>query len=102
MLILTCEREHELRPELGKPAEPVQCLRRNHIGVDQRRSGSMQPIVSTFHVLESVWLIQRPVPWMPDSAICEFNLDVYCNLAQVMDERTVGRCCRPCFRLGRL
>ncbi|OSR65130.1 hypothetical protein BV326_05420 [Pseudomonas syringae pv. actinidiae] len=102
MLILPGEREHKLSPELGKPAEPVQCLRWNHAGVDQRRSGSMQPVVATFHVLESVWLIQWAVPWMPGRAVCKFDVDVYSNLAQVMDERTVGRCCRPCFGLGSL
>ncbi|RMU16091.1 hypothetical protein ALP34_200028 [Pseudomonas savastanoi pv. glycinea] len=102
MLILPCEREHQLGPELGKPAEPVQCLRRNDVGVDQRRSSSMQPVVATFHVLESVRLIQRSVPWMPGRAVCQFHLDVHSNLAQVMDERTISRCCRPRFGLGSL
>ncbi|RMR97363.1 hypothetical protein ALP74_200437 [Pseudomonas coronafaciens pv. garcae] len=102
MLILPCEREHQLGPELGKPAEPVQCLRRNDVGVDQRRSSSMQPVVATFHVLESVWLIQWPMPWMPGRAVCQFHLDVHRNFAEVMHERTVGRCGRPCFGLSSL
>ncbi|RML30829.1 hypothetical protein ALQ97_200122 [Pseudomonas savastanoi pv. glycinea] len=62
----------------------------------------MQPVVATFHVLESVRLIQRSVPWMPGRAVCQFHLDVHRNLAEVMHERTVGRCGRPCFGLSGL
>ena len=102
MLVLAGQDVEQRSPQVGIAAEPVQGLTVEQLAVEQTRRGAVQAVLAIIAIAESVWLVQRAVPRVPGAAVGQFDVQIDGDLADVVQQRGIGDCGSPGFRLRRL
>ena len=59
----------------------------------------MEPVLAIITVAEAVRLVQRAVPWLPDAAVGQFDVQIDGDLADVVQQRGIGDGGGPSFGL---
>ena len=89
-------------PQVGIPAKPIEdgCIEQARI--QEAGSGAVQPVFAVIAVAEAVRPLQRAVPGVPDGAVGVLDVQVHGDLADVVQQRRVGRASGPGLGLGGL
>jgi hypothetical protein len=84
MLVLPGQDIQQRRPQIRKPAEPVEDLAMQQEAVQQSRRGAVQSIFPTLHVPEPIGSSRWAMPGMPLAAIGVLDMQVDGDLADVV------------------
>jgi len=90
VFVLTGKNGQQRCPQVRVAAESVQNMTVKQLVVKQSCSCAVQAVFPALAVTESVRLLQRAVPRMPDRVIHQFNVNVHGNLADVVQQCGVG------------
>ena len=98
VLVLAGQHVQQRGPQVRIPAEPVEDVPVEQLGVEQPGGGAVQPVLALLAIPEAIWAFQRPVPRMPGGSVCVLDVQVDCHLADVVQQGGVGGSGGP--RLG--
>ena len=102
VLVLAGQDVQQRGPQVGVVGEPVEDARIEQPGVEQPGGGAVQPVFALPAVAEAVRPPQRAVPGMPDRAVRVLDVQVDRDLADVVQQRSIGGACGPGLGLGGL
>ncbi len=102
VLVLAGQHVKQRGPQVGIPAEPIEdgCIEQARI--QEAGSRAVQPVFAVLAVAEAVRPLQRAVPGVPNGAVGVLDVQVHSDLADVVQQRRVGRAGGPSLSLGRL